>query len=105
MNCTLFFASTLLIFPLLTFAQQKTNKTKEEDYEKKEQAAEKYEYAQVHSSWYREMLKNHPDIKKAERDFDKYFSTHPGESTKLKDRFESWIQAAGLYKDKKGIGI
>lgn len=105
MNCTLFFASTLLIFPLLTFAQQKTNKTKEEDYEKKEQAAEKYEYAQVHSSWYKEMLKKHPDIKKAERDFDKYFSTHPGESTKLKDRFESWIQAAGLYKDKKGIGI
>ncbi|WP_143307448.1 LamG-like jellyroll fold domain-containing protein [Chitinophaga vietnamensis] len=96
----------LLLLSNITFAQKRERKEKEEEeeYEQLEHANEKNEYVHAHSSWYKEMMKARPDLQKAEKAFNDYFSKHAGEDSKLKSRFVSWIQVAALYKDQKGFG-
>ena len=86
-------------------ADEKSLQNKEEGYEEQEQANEKNEYAHAHSSWYYEMLKKRPNLNKAQTNFNKYFSNHPTECSRLKDRFETWQKQASLYKDKFGFGM
>ncbi|PSL42698.1 putative secreted protein (Por secretion system target) [Chitinophaga niastensis] len=96
----------LLLFNNISLAQQINRKEEEEEaYEKEEKLNERNEYVHAHSTWFKEMLKPHPNLQKAEKAFHTYFSHHADEDSKLKDRFQTWIQTAGLYKDKNGFGI
>lgn len=99
--------TVLALLGTTTFAQErKENYESEEheEHEKKERENEKNEYAHAHSSWFAEMLKRKPDIRKAQAAFNSYFAKHANEDSKLKDRFVTWMQMAALYKDKAGMG-
>lgn len=105
MRLFLFFSLVLFLINLPAFAQHEPKKNREDAYERAEHKNEKNEYAHAHSSWYREMLKKRPNLNKAALAFSQYFRMHGGENSRLKDRFESWIRQASLYKDKDGFAI
>ena len=77
-----------------------------EEHEREEQSNEKKNlYANTHSSWYKEMMRRRPNIKKAEVAFGKYFRTHPDRESSAKERFESWVGQARLYMDRRGYAL
>jgi photosystem II stability/assembly factor-like uncharacterized protein len=88
------------------FAQEKNSPEEEgkRAKEKKKEERQKNGYAHAHSSWFLESQKKKPDVRKAEAAFTKYFSKHPGEDSKIKSRFLTWMQPASLYRGKAGKG-
>jgi len=76
-----------------------------DEEERIEHSKEKNVYANTHSSWYKEMIKKRPNIKKAEKAFHRYFQAHPDKASSLKQRFESWVEQARLYMDKRGYAL
>jgi len=102
--CLLFTTSISSFAQKTVPSTQDVREQDDDDYEQQEHLTEHNEYAHAHSSWYREMLKKKPNIDKAQAAFNQYFSVHP-ENSRLKDRFETWISQASLYKDKHGFAI
>ncbi|WP_346320341.1 LamG-like jellyroll fold domain-containing protein [Chitinophaga sp. YIM B06452] len=99
--------TALVLFGTAATAQERTENQQAQAYdyyEKKEKEKRKYEYAHTHTTWYSEMLKRRPDVRKAQTAFNAYFAKHPDEDSKLIDRFATWMQMAALYKDKAGLG-
>ncbi len=57
------------------------------------------------TSWYQEMQSAHPNVLKAETDFNQYFKIHSKESSKQKKLFLRWLQTARLSMDADGSSI
>lgn len=88
------------------FAQEENSPEEEGKRAKERQKEERLKngYAHTHSSWFLESLKKKPDVRKAEAAFNKYFSKHPEEDSKVKSRFLTWMQPASLYRGKASKG-
>ncbi len=84
---------------------KRTYQDEEERFETLERANMKHERKHDRSVWFKEMSKKRPNLNKSQMAFNEYFSEHPNENSKLKEKYENWYSQARLYKDKDGFTL